>query len=94
MTVKNKERGLNIIIALIVSFSGVFMAFKLNNNAEHDAELRQSIECRAKKTYVDQQNKAQDESLNKRLQERDKMNTVILEELSYIKHRVDRIPTK
>lgn len=46
------------------------------------------------KNYVDDQNKTQDAVWNQRLAERDKVNKIILEELNYIRRRVDKIPTK
>ncbi len=63
MTEKNKERGINVIIALIVSFSGVFMAFKLNDSADRDRIIQESIESKADLTYVDKQNAKQDAAI-------------------------------
>ena len=63
MTVKNRERGINMIIALIVSFSGVFMAFKLNDSADREQILKESIELKADIIDVNKDNAKQDESI-------------------------------
>ena len=52
------------------------------------------VDIKSQNEYINQQNKLQDESLEKRFAERDKINAMILNELIYIKKRVDRIPTK
>jgi len=94
MTQRNIDKGLNIIISTIVSVSMVFLTVNLSGKTIDEKDLKKKIDGKADKIYVDDQNKAQDIALDKRLSERDKINTIILEELGYIKRRVDRIPTK
>lgn len=65
MTEKTKERSINFAIALIVSFTGVLMAFNLSSNAENEKEIKASIEKKADKSYVDAQNRKQDEDNEK-----------------------------
>jgi len=94
MTQRNIDKGLNIIISTIVSVSMVFLTVNLSGKTIDEKDLKKKIDGKADKIYVDDQNKAQDIALEKRLSERDKINAIILEELGYIKRRVDRIPTK
>ena len=58
-----------------------------------DASERSAI-AMEKLADLHQQNTAQNENLKSMLAERDKMDKLILEELRYIRSRVDQIPTK
>ena len=94
MTQKNIDKGVNMVISIIVSVTAVMLTMSLTSSDLDARELKDSIKCKASITYVNEQNKAQDLDLDHRFEERDKMNAMILEELNYIKLRVDRIPTK
>lgn len=94
MTEKNKEKGVNIIISTIVSVSIVLLSANLSGKSITEEDLKCKIDSKADKAYVDDQNEAQDKAIDQRFSERDKINSIILEELGYIKRRVDKIPTK
>ena len=93
MTGKAKDRFYNAAISIAVAMSGVIIAASLTADAasKHDVELQ--LRDKATKVYVDEQNKRQDDTIEMRLRERDKVNAMILEELKYIRERVDLIPT-
>ena len=94
MTEKHKDRTINSIISFIIAVGVVFIGADLTSDAAEKKALQDAIKCKADRSYVDSQNDAQDEALNKRFQERDRINAIILEELGYIKRRVDKIPTR
>jgi len=93
MTEKHKDRTINSIISFIVAIVVVFIGADLTSNAAENKAIKDSIKCKANKTYVDDQNDQQDKALDKIFLERDKMNNVILNKLDYIQQRVDKIPT-
>jgi hypothetical protein len=63
MTEKTKERSINFAIALIVSLTGVLMAFDLSSNAENEKALNDRINKKADQTYVDAENAKQDKDI-------------------------------
>ena len=97
--------ALILIILSVVGFSVMQVVNAMDNKAEKSQvnlqfdeamKARSSISIKIDKQseYINEQNRLQDEALAKILLERDKINTIILTELGYIKRRVDRIPTK
>lgn len=99
---------INLIILAVTSIVGLGVMRVVNamdnkaEKAEVNLQFNEAMTARRtilrsvdKQTeYINEQNRLQDEALEKRLLERDKINSIILNELSYIKKRVDKIPTK
>jgi len=94
MTGKTKDRFYNAAISIAVAISGVIIAASLTADAASKRDVELQLRNKASKIYVDEQNKRQDDTIEMRLRERDKVNAMILEELKYIRERVDLIPTK
>ena len=67
MTEKNRDRIINPIISLIIAVAVVFIGADLTGHAAQDKRLLESIDLKADKSYVDEQNKLQDED-NSRLE--------------------------
>jgi len=67
MTEKNRSRIINPLISLIISVAVVFIGSDIAGHAAQDKRLLESIDLKADKSYVDEQNKLQDED-NSRLE--------------------------
>ena len=91
MTEKHRDRSINMIISLIITIAGVFIAANLSGNAAENKAIRDSINTKADKSYVDTQNNQQDRALDKILLERDKRDEMLLQRLDYIILRVDNM---
>ena len=94
MTEKIKDRFYNAAISVIVAISGICIAASLTASAASKKDVEMQLRSKADVVYVDKQNKTQDDAIETRLVERDKVNAIILKELSYIRNRVDLIPTR
>jgi len=86
----NQDMILKLLQYLMYVVAGLFAYF--GRKAMNDiSKLKQD---KADITYVDKENLKQEKEFENRLREADKINKIILEDLKYIRERVDNIYTK